>query len=41
MPPEGPNRKVIKVRGDHGLKADPEAVSEAVADWLGALSIAR
>jgi uncharacterized protein len=41
MPPEGPNRKVVKVRGDHGLKADTEAVSEAVAGWLGALSMAR
>ena len=37
MPPEGPNRKVVKVRGDHGLKSDTEAVGGAVADWLGRL----
>ncbi|HET9120205.1 MAG TPA: alpha/beta family hydrolase [Solirubrobacterales bacterium] len=41
MPPEGPSRKVVKVRGDHGLKADTEAVGEAVAGWLAALPIAR
>jgi predicted alpha/beta-hydrolase family hydrolase len=34
MPPPGPNREVVKVRGDHGLKADPEAVAAAVRDWL-------
>lgn len=37
MPPEGPNRQVVKVAGDHGLKADTEAVGDAVADWLGTL----
>jgi predicted alpha/beta-hydrolase family hydrolase len=36
MPPEGPNREVIKVKGDHGLKADTEAVGQAVAAWLAA-----
>ena len=41
MPPEGPNRKVVKVRGDHGLKADTEAVAAAVADWLGRLPMSR
>jgi uncharacterized protein len=41
MPPEGPNRKVVKVRGDHGLKADTEAVAAAVADWLGRLPMPR
>jgi uncharacterized protein len=41
MPPEGPSRKVVKVAGDHGLKADTEAVGEAVATWLAALPIAR
>jgi predicted alpha/beta-hydrolase family hydrolase len=41
MPPEGPNRKVVKVRGDHGLKADTEAVAEAVGAWLGGLPIPR
>jgi uncharacterized protein len=34
MPPPAPNREVVKVRGDHGLKADPEAVAAAVRDWL-------
>ena len=41
MPPEGPNRKVVKVPGDHGLKADTRAVGEAVRGWLAALPIAR
>jgi uncharacterized protein len=41
MPPDGPKRKVVKVRGDHGLKADTEAVGEAVAEWLGGLPIGR
>ena len=33
VPPPGPSREVVKVPGDHGLKADPEAVAAAVA-WL-------
>jgi predicted alpha/beta-hydrolase family hydrolase len=37
MPPEGPDRQVVKVAGDHGLKADTQAVGEAVAAWLSAL----
>ena len=41
MPPEGLNRKVVKVRGDHGLKSDTEAVGGAVADWLGGLPMTR
>jgi uncharacterized protein len=39
MPPEGPDRQVVKVAGDHGLKADPEAVGEAVATWLARLPL--
>jgi uncharacterized protein len=39
MPPEGPDRQVVKVAGDHGLKADPEAVGEAVAAWLARLPL--
>jgi predicted alpha/beta-hydrolase family hydrolase len=39
MPPKGPKRKVVKVRGDHGLKSDPEAISAAVGDWLSGLSL--
>lgn len=34
MPPGAPNRTVVEVRGDHGLKADPGAVGDAVRDWL-------
>ena len=34
MPPEGANRKVARVPGDHGLKSDLDAVRAAVADWL-------
>jgi uncharacterized protein len=33
-PPPGPTRKVVQVPGDHGLKADPEAVAAAVRAWL-------
>ena len=34
MPPPGPSREVVKVAGDHGLKADVDAVAEAVRAWL-------
>jgi hypothetical protein len=34
MPPPGPHREVVQVDGDHGLKADLDAVSAAVAAWL-------
>jgi len=34
IPPPGPTRVVMKVAGDHGLKADPDAVSAAVREWL-------
>src|SRR3954452_14345925 len=34
MPPDGPNRTVVKVRGDHGLKGALDAVASAVRDWL-------
>ncbi len=34
MPPPGPGREVLKVPGDHGLKADPDAVAEAVRGFL-------
>jgi len=39
MPPEGPKRKVVKVAGDHGLKADPGAIGDAVSDWLSTLAL--
>jgi uncharacterized protein len=34
MPPPGPNRTVVPVAGNHGLKADLEAVAAAVREWL-------
>jgi uncharacterized protein len=34
MPPPGPNREVVQVAGDHGLKKDIDAVVAAVRDWL-------
>jgi predicted alpha/beta-hydrolase family hydrolase len=34
MPPAGRNRDVVEVPGDHGLKADVDAVAAAVRDWL-------
>ena len=34
MPPEAPKRTVSRVAGDHGLKADLDAVRDAVATWL-------
>jgi predicted alpha/beta-hydrolase family hydrolase len=37
MPPEGPNRAVVQVRGDHSLRSDRAAVTDAVRDWLRVL----
>ena len=37
MPPPGPTRHVAKVAGDHGLKADVDAVAGAVRQWLPGL----
>ena len=34
MPPAGPHRTVVPVPGDHGLKADLDAVADAVRAWL-------
>ena len=34
LPPPGPSREVVTVAGDHGLKADRDAVRAAVAAWL-------
>jgi uncharacterized protein len=39
MPPEGPRRTVARVAGDHGLKADVEAVGAAVRAWLALLDL--
>jgi uncharacterized protein len=37
IPPPGPSREVVTVPGDHGLKADPEAVGAAVRGWLSGI----
>jgi uncharacterized protein len=37
MPPAARGRKVVQVPGDHGLKADVDAVAAAVHDWLPTL----
>jgi predicted alpha/beta-hydrolase family hydrolase len=34
MPPPGPNRTVVTVAGNHGLKGDLDAVAAAIRDWL-------
>ena len=34
MPPAGHNRTVARVAGNHSLRSDPEAVAEAIGDWL-------
>jgi predicted alpha/beta-hydrolase family hydrolase len=39
IPPPGPSREVVTVPGDHGLKADPEAVAAAVSSWLVSLAL--
>jgi predicted alpha/beta-hydrolase family hydrolase len=35
MPTEAANRRVVKVAGNHSLKADLPAVGAAIRDWLG------
>ncbi len=37
MPPSSALRTVVRVRGDHGLKADLDAVGAAVRTWLAEL----
>jgi len=37
IPPSGPSREVAVVAGDHGLKADPDALTAAVRAWLAEL----
>jgi len=37
MPPSSATRKVVKVRGDHGLKSDLDAVASAVRAWLASV----
>jgi uncharacterized protein len=38
IPPASPLREVVEVPGDHGLKADPEAVAAAVRNWLAGVT---
>jgi uncharacterized protein len=38
IPPPGPNREVVTVEGDHGLKRDLDAVAAAVRAWLPRLA---
>jgi uncharacterized protein len=39
MPPPGKAREVAVVPGDHSLRSDPQAVGEAVGDWLAKLAL--
>jgi predicted alpha/beta-hydrolase family hydrolase len=39
MPPPGPRREVARVTGDHSLKQDLEAVSDAVRAWIRSLDL--
>ena len=34
IPPAGALRTVVRVPGDHSLRSDPQAVADAVRDWL-------
>lgn len=36
MPPEGPNRRVVTVKGNHSLSGDMPALGAAVGEWLRA-----
>jgi predicted alpha/beta-hydrolase family hydrolase len=37
MPPEGPNRTVVQVAGNHSLSSDAAGLATAVGEWLGDL----
>ena len=34
MPPPGPSRSVVTVKGNHSLRSDRDAIRPAVTDWL-------
>jgi predicted alpha/beta-hydrolase family hydrolase len=34
MPPRGPNRRIVAVKGNHSLSGDLDAVTDAVRAWL-------
>jgi uncharacterized protein len=38
MPPAGPSRQVVRVPGDHSLKADLDAVATTVRAWLSGVA---
>jgi predicted alpha/beta-hydrolase family hydrolase len=35
MPPPGPSREVVAVRGNHSLRSDMQALRTTVREWLG------
>ena len=37
IPPAGPQREVVQVQADHGLRTDLAAVGEAIRNWLARL----
>jgi predicted alpha/beta-hydrolase family hydrolase len=37
IPPEAPNRAVVLVEGDHGLRKDRQAIGDAISRWLAQL----
>jgi hypothetical protein len=37
MPPEAAGRTLVKVKGNHSLKAGLDSIGPAVADWLAGL----
>jgi predicted alpha/beta-hydrolase family hydrolase len=41
IPPAGPTRRVVTVPGDHGLKADLDAVAAAVRGWLADVALSQ
>jgi predicted alpha/beta-hydrolase family hydrolase len=41
MPPDAPGRTVVRIAGDHGLKADRAALESAVGAWLSSLRGSR
>ncbi len=37
MPPDGPGRTVVRLRGDHSLRSDKTGLGAAVGEWLGSV----
>jgi len=38
MPPDGPQREVVRVKGNHSLRSDQQAVAAAISGWLAAIA---